>query len=182
MISRRVLLAAAGGSLIAVTARDAFRAAGAAELQSLTADAKPISPEERRARIARVQSFMERRKVGALLVEPGSTLEYFTGIRWPRSERTTLAIIPAHGEVLVVTPAFEEPSVRETLQVGGDVRPWNEQESPFERIVQGCATAVSPRGRWPSNPPSGSSSSTACARYRMPMTSFRPIRWCAPAG
>lgn len=136
MISRRVLLAAAGGSLIAVTARDAFRAAGAAELQSLTADAKPISPEERRARIARVQSFMERRKVGALLVEPGSTLEYFTGIRWPRSERTTLAIIPAHGEVLVVTPAFEEPSVRETLQVGGDVRPWNEQESPFERIVQ----------------------------------------------
>jgi Xaa-Pro dipeptidase len=74
--------------------------------------------------------------VGALLVEPGSTLEYFTGIRWPRSERTTLAIIPAHGEVLVVTPAFEEPSVRETLQVGGDVRPWNEQESPFERIVQ----------------------------------------------
>ncbi|MGH6911916.1 MAG: M24 family metallopeptidase, partial [Phenylobacterium sp.] len=35
-----------------------------------------------------------------------------------------------------VTPAFEEPSVRETLVVGGDVRPWNEHESPFERIVQ----------------------------------------------
>ena len=30
-----------------------------------------------------------------------------------------------------------EPSVRETLQVGGDVRPWNEHENPFERIVQG---------------------------------------------
>jgi len=27
--------------------------------------------------------------------------------------------------------------VRETLQVGGDVRVWNEHESPFERIVQG---------------------------------------------
>jgi Xaa-Pro dipeptidase len=26
--------------------------------------------------------------------------------------------------------------VRETLQVGGDVRPWNEHESPFELIVQ----------------------------------------------
>jgi Xaa-Pro dipeptidase len=38
---------------------------------------------------------------------------------------------------VVVTPAFEEPSVRETLQIGGDVRPWNEHESPFERIVQG---------------------------------------------
>ena len=54
-----------------------------------------------------------------------------------RSERITLAIIPAQGEVIVVTPAFEEPSVRETLQVGGDVRPWNEHENPSERIVQG---------------------------------------------
>ncbi len=27
--------------------------------------------------------------------------------------------------------------MRETLQVGGDVRPWNEHENPFERIVQG---------------------------------------------
>jgi len=103
----------------------------------MTADAKPISVEERRARIAKVQTLMGQRKVSALLVEPGSTLEYFTGIAWRRSERITLAIIPARGEVIVVTPAFEEPSVRETLQVGGDVRPWNEHESPIERIVQG---------------------------------------------
>ena len=75
--------------------------------------------------------------MAALLIEPGATLDYFTGIKWRRSERITLAIIPARGEVVVVTPAFEEPSVRETLQVGGDVRPWNEHESPFERILQG---------------------------------------------
>jgi Xaa-Pro dipeptidase len=80
---------------------------------------------------------MAQRKIGALLVEPGSTLDYFTGIRWHRSERITLAVIPARGKVLVVTPAFEEPSVRETLQVGGDVRPWNEHESPYALIVQG---------------------------------------------
>jgi Xaa-Pro dipeptidase len=109
----------------------------AADLKSIAADAKPISGDERRARIAKVQMLMTERKVAALLVEPGSTLDYFTGIRWRRSERITLAVIPARGEVLVVTPAFEEPSVRETLQVGGDVRPWNEHESPIERIVQG---------------------------------------------
>ena len=80
---------------------------------------------------------MAQRKVAALLIEPGSSLEYFTGIRWHRSERSTVAIIPAAGQVLVVTPAFEEPSVRETLQVGGDVRPWDEHENPFEKIVQG---------------------------------------------
>jgi Xaa-Pro dipeptidase len=103
----------------------------------MTNQAQPISAEERRGRIARLQTLMTQRKIAALLVEPGSSLDYFTGIRWHRSERTTLAIIPAAGEILVVTPAFEEPSVRETLQVGGEVRPWDEHESPFEKIVQG---------------------------------------------
>jgi Xaa-Pro dipeptidase len=107
------------------------------ELKPLTGNAHPISAAERRARIAKVQALMEQRRIGALLIESGASLEYFTGIRWHRSERTTAAVIPAHGDVLIVTPAFEEPSVRETLLVGGDVRPWNESDSPFTAIVQG---------------------------------------------
>jgi Xaa-Pro dipeptidase len=137
MLSRRGFLRAAAGAPLIAAAGDWPSTASAAELKSMTADVKPISVDERRARIAKVQMLMGQRKVAALLIEPGSTLDYFTGILWRRSERITLAIIPAHGEVLVVTPAFEEPSVRETLQVGGDVRPWNEHESPIERIVQG---------------------------------------------
>ena len=112
-------------------------ASGASTIQSITGAAKPITADERRARVAKLQKLMSDRHIGALLVESGSTLDYFTGIRWHRSERTTAAIIPAHGEVIIVTPAFEEPSVRETLEVGHDVRPWNEHESPFERIAQG---------------------------------------------
>jgi len=138
LLSRRGFLSAAAGvPLLALAAENRPPISPAAELKSVTADAKPISGEERRARIAKVQMLMSERKVAALLIEPGSTLDYFTGIRWRRSERITLAIIPVRGEVVVVTPAFEEPSVRETLQVGGDVRPWNEHESPIERIVQG---------------------------------------------
>jgi Xaa-Pro aminopeptidase len=106
-------------------------------LKSLAGGAKAITPAERQARLSSVQGLMQQQKVAALLIEPGASLEYFTGIRWHRSERTTVAVIPASGDILVVTPAFEEPSVRETLQVPGDVRPWNEHESPFERIVQG---------------------------------------------
>ena len=137
MLSRRVFLQGAAASPL-LAAGVAFAGDSAAPAQkSLTGDAKPISAEERHARIAKAQSLMAQRKVAALLVESGSSLEYFTGIRWHRSERTTLAIIPASGDVLVVTPAFEEPSVRETLQVGGDVRPWDEHENPFEKIVQG---------------------------------------------
>jgi Xaa-Pro dipeptidase len=141
MLSRRVFLgAAAGVPLIMTAGRQSLASAAsspASELKSMTGAAKPISADERRARIAKVQALMEQGKVSALLIEPGSALDYFTGIRWRRSERITLAIIPARGEVIVVTPAFEEPSVRETLQVGGDVRPWNEHENPIDRIVQG---------------------------------------------
>jgi Xaa-Pro dipeptidase len=111
--------------------------AGAAPaLQSMSGGARPISPQERQARLAKVQDLMSSRSIRALLIEPGSSLEYFTGIQWRRSERTTLAIIPARGAVMVVTPAFEEPSVRETFSVGGEVRPWDEHENPFAKIVQ----------------------------------------------
>jgi Xaa-Pro dipeptidase len=141
MLSRRTFLQGAAGvpfiSATAATSAAASAAPTSGSASTLTADAKPIAADERRARIAKLQTLMIQRQVAALLVESGSTLDYFTGIRWSRSERTTLAIIPARGEVLVVTPAFEEPSVRETLQVGTDVRPWNEDENPFEKAVQG---------------------------------------------
>jgi Xaa-Pro dipeptidase len=137
MLSRRALLRSAASLPMIAAGAAAARSAPTAALKSLTGDAKPISADERRARIAKVQALMAQQKIAALLLEPGSSLDYFTGIQWHRSERTTAAVVPAGGEILVVTPAFEEPSVRETLQVGGDVRPWNEHESPFERIVQG---------------------------------------------
>jgi Xaa-Pro dipeptidase len=142
---REFLKGACAWSLIAAGAARRARAADPApppaapamDLKPITANAHPISAAERRARIAKLQALMEQRRIGALLIESGASLEYFIGIRWPRSERTTAAVIPAHGDVLIVTPAFEEPSVRETLAVDGDVRPWNEADSPFAAIVDG---------------------------------------------
>ena len=111
-------------------------AAAAPDLKSMSAAARPIAKEERQARLAKAQNLMSEQKIRALLIEPGSSLEYFTGIRWRRSERSTVAIIPASGAVMVVTPAFEAPSIRETFEVGGDIRPWDEHENPFEKVVQ----------------------------------------------
>jgi Xaa-Pro dipeptidase len=128
---REVLFSAA-----ALAAVPALAATGGGDaLVSLTAHLKPISVDERRARIGKVQGLMQEQSIRALLIEPGSSLDYFTGVRWHRSERTTAAIIPARGDVVVVTPVFEEPSVRETLQVAGDVRTWNEDESPFALLA-----------------------------------------------
>ncbi len=138
MLSRRSFLhSAAASSLVSGAGfAVALPTKSATASASITADAKPISADERRLRIEKIQSLMAQGKIAGMLVEPGSSLEYFTGIRWRRSERTTLAVIPANGQVVVITPAFEEPSVRETLQVGGEIRPWDEHESPFEKVVQ----------------------------------------------
>ncbi len=92
----------------------------------------PITPSERLARIAKAQRLMRASGIGALLIEPGSSLDYFTGVQWRRSERMTAALIPAAGSLCIVTPAFEEPSVRESLRVPAEVRVWNEHTSPSE--------------------------------------------------
>ena len=141
MVSRRGFLAGASlaGAAGVVTAGSASLVRAAPGAIALP---PPISVEERRARIAKAQRIMTGRGIGALLVESGSTLEYFTGVQWRRSERVTAAVIPAAGEVVVVTPHFEEPSVRETLQVGGEVRPWDEHIDPFAII----AGAIRDRG------------------------------------
>jgi Xaa-Pro dipeptidase len=114
-------------------------------LKPLTGDAKPISADERKSRLAKLQGLMAEKKIAALLVESGSTLEYFTGIHWWTSERVTCAVIPSRGEVIVVTPFFESPSIREMLQVPGQIRTWQEDESPFDLI----AKAVSELGEGP---------------------------------
>lgn len=126
-------LTAAGAALAAGLRAGAAGAQPAGPVQF--AGAPPITPAERAARIAKVQSLMQRDRIGALLVEAGSSLEYFTGIRWWRSERTTAALIPAAGQTIVVTPFFEVPSVQESLQVDADVRPWHEDQSPFVLIA-----------------------------------------------
>jgi Xaa-Pro dipeptidase len=105
-------------------------------LRPLTADAEPISPEEHAMRIAKLKSLITRQGAAGLLVEAGPSLEYFTGVRWWRSERATAALIPASGEVIVVTPFFEVPSVQETLKIVADVRPFHEDESPFELLAK----------------------------------------------
>jgi len=104
-------------------------------LTDITASAKPITVEERRARIEKAQSLMKAQDIAAILIEPGAAMEYFSGIKWWRSERLTALIIPKKGDVAVITPFFEKPSVLESLAIGDDVRVWQEHESPFDAVA-----------------------------------------------
>ncbi len=128
-------MAAAGAGLAAFRPMELMAQPRVPELRSMTAGVQPIAPEEHRARIARAQALMRRQGLAALLIEPGASMIYFTGVRWGRSERLTAAIIPREGEVAIVTPHFEEPSVRESLKVPGAVRIWHEHEDPARTVA-----------------------------------------------
>ncbi|HQZ80398.1 MAG TPA: Xaa-Pro peptidase family protein [Steroidobacteraceae bacterium] len=137
MTARRAFLgmSAAAAGVVALSPLAASRTARALAAAPPFSLPPPISAAERLQRIARAQTLMRAAGLKAVLVEAGSSLVYFTGVQWWRSERLTAAVIPAEGDTLIVTPAFEEPSVRETLGIPAEVRVWNEHESPHALIV-----------------------------------------------
>jgi Xaa-Pro dipeptidase len=140
--SRRRLL----GGVLALSALAALplRAAevDTGDLQPMTRDIVPIGPAERAARIARAQALMAANDMAAILVEAGSSLEYFTGVKWWRSERLTAAVIPARGQPIIITPFFEEPSVRQSLGTPAEVLVWQEDENPHA-LVAAAVTGLS---------------------------------------
>ncbi len=104
-------------------------------LLPMTDDVVPITLQERLARIEKAQRLLIENKIDALLLDSGTSMQYFTGINWWPSERTMVAIIPARGEVKYVSPAFEAERLRELIKIGTEVRTWEEDESPYKQIA-----------------------------------------------
>jgi len=98
--------------------------------------ANEVSESSFRARIAKVQEAMKEFGLGAVVLEPGPATLYLTGVRWGRSERTFAVVLPEKGEPVYVLPGFEEMRARELIHVGNDIRIWQEDESPYQRIAQ----------------------------------------------
>jgi Xaa-Pro dipeptidase len=113
-----------------------------AGLKSMRDQAKPITREERAERQQRARRLMQENGLDAILLADGTSLTYFTGIRWWGSERFFAFILPARGEAFYVSPAFEEGRAREQIQnaPGGervDLRTWHEDENPYQRLAEG---------------------------------------------
>jgi Xaa-Pro dipeptidase len=120
----------------AVAAGDGALPAPIRALRPMTAGIVPISDDERRARIEKARRLMGEQRIDALVLEPGSSMLYFTGVSWGLSERPFVAVIPARGELAYVTPAFEEARARELIKFSDDVRIWQEDESPYRVVAQ----------------------------------------------
>jgi Xaa-Pro aminopeptidase len=106
------------------------------KLQKMTDGIVPISLAERRDRIEKARRLMRENHIDAIYLEPGSSMFYYTGMRWGTSERMFALVIPARGELAWVCPKFEEERARELITMGTDIRTWEEDESPYRRVAQ----------------------------------------------
>ena len=86
------------------------------------------------ARIAKLKEAMKEFGLEAIVLEPGPAMQFLTGVRWGRSERTFAVVIPAKGDPVWVLPGFEETRARELIHPGEEIRVWQEDESPYQRI------------------------------------------------
>lgn len=126
---------ASGFQSIQTSGENAAGGSGKEIMCSMTRDIVPISLNERKERVAKAQRLMVQNNIKALLMEGGSSMEYFTGISWWPSERTMVSVIPAVGEIFYVCPGFEEARFRELITLGTNVYVWQEDESPYEQIA-----------------------------------------------
>jgi len=120
---RQLLMGATAASALALTpaarATDSDGSGGLppafAGLKPLGRRVHPITTDEFHGRLLHAQKLMTELepKYDALFVAPGTSLYYFTGIRWGVSERLLALVLPRAGEPIMVVPAFEEGRMRE---------------------------------------------------------------------
>src|SRR5262249_33356063 len=152
LLSRRRFLQTGSIAAAAVTAspltgaasHDSKVPAPIARLKSMRGEVTPISVDERRTRQENARRLMAENNLSAILMTEGTSLNYFTGIRWWGGERLFAMVLPAKGASFYVCPAFEEGRAREQIAKSpdgenADVRVWQEDESPYERVVQGLS-------------------------------------------
>jgi len=113
-----------------------------ARLKSRKHEATPISRDERHLRLERARQLLAENAIDAMPLMSGTSLNYFTGIRWWGGERLFALVLPAKGSAFYVCPAFEEGRAREQIADAPDgeqpdVRTWQEDESQYRLVAQG---------------------------------------------
>jgi len=115
-----------------------------AALTSRRSEATPISLAERELRLDRARQLLATDKIDALVICTGSSLTYFTGLRWGQSERLFAWVLPARGNPFILCPVFEEGRVRERMAAQPPSLPsaattrvytWNEDEDPYALLA-----------------------------------------------
>ncbi|AWB57522.1 Xaa-Pro peptidase family protein [Colwellia sp. Arc7-D] len=106
------------------------------KLANMTNQVKAISEAEFKQRIKKAQTIMAENNIAATYIDAGTNLYYFTGTRWYASERMVGAIIPQEGEIKYITPYFEVNTLSQYMTIKGEIKGWQEHESPYQLVSQ----------------------------------------------
>ncbi|NWJ23468.1 Xaa-Pro peptidase family protein [Rhizobium sp. RM] len=104
----------------------------------------PIAEDELRLRVRNLQMQMIQNNVKAVWLDASSSLTYYTGLSLGLSERIHGALVPADGELIYVSPTFEEPKLQTLIRIPGNVAVWEEDESPFDLMADRFQALVCP--------------------------------------
>ena len=105
------------------------------QLKPLPRLADPIGQPERLTRIAQAQYFMREQGMAALWLDASTSLTYFTGLSFGRSERLHGAVLLQSGPPLYVSPAFEVEKLLTMISVEGEIIQWDEHDSPTQVVM-----------------------------------------------
>jgi Xaa-Pro dipeptidase len=106
-----------------------------ANMRSMRESVARIGDDELRARIAKAQSIMRQEGIAALHLDSSTSCLYFAGLRFKLTERLHGVVVPAEGDLVYVSPAFEAERLRAMMRVPGAVRCWDEHESPTALVI-----------------------------------------------
>jgi len=118
-----------------------------AALGNRRAEAHAIPLQERESRLDRARSLMRANQIAAIALAGGTSLDYFTGIRWGNSERLFTFVLPQKGNPFYVCPAFEEDRVRERMAHESKIFAWQEDIDPYALVAQALREAGVATGR-----------------------------------
>ena len=154
-MKRRTFIGATAAGLARLAAQQNPVPDALKTLRPMTDGVTPIGDDERRARMEKARRLMRQHHLGAIVMEGGSSLFYFTGTRWAATDRTFAWVLPAAGEPAWVVPRADQSRAQQAIHMGTDVRAWAESEGPYKTLARllkergaGAAIGIEERARF----------------------------------
>src|ERR1700736_1998811 len=117
-----------------------------AAMSSMRGDVPPIGVEERLRRIARAQAIMRAKGIDALYLDVSSSMVYFTGLNFRRTERMHSAVLPAKRDIVYISPAFEVEKLKTMTSFGDRIEVWDEDQEPTQIVTETVRALGYPKG------------------------------------
>ena len=86
-----------------------------------------------KSRIKALQEIAIREDIDYFFIAPGANLLYFTGLGMHMSERPTMIVVPAKGEIFAYCPKFESGKVKKVTGIEKFVN-YTDEEGPYETL------------------------------------------------